>query len=172
MTKINVFLDKFLIGQKDLQELKELLKNCEAKVDISEGDTHATGGMSWFPTDLIIVAFGLTASGFLAALGKDLYKKLKQKLITILKRPNGISHFYLAFDLSFLQFYFEVSLVYSKDPNYAIDKILTDFSIIVQEAKRIKKMRLKSIGKFESITYFFNEEEDRWLIKHFNNFRW
>jgi len=174
--KLEIILDEYLLEKNEQEDLIKLFKNFnKIKSDIIVGDTHAKGGITWFPTDLIIVAFGMTASGFFAALGEDLYKKLKDKLIKIIKKekPHNkkIEQFYFAFEIDNIRFYFEIYDFFSNNIGDQIDRIAVDFPNIVKEAKIIKKIGLRTIGEFESITYRFDEDCNHWVVAHFNKYK-
>jgi len=175
MKKIELRLSEDLITEKDRKYLSNIFKKIKNNISVEEGGVGEAGGIAWFPTDLIIMAFGLTAAGFFAALGDDLYKKLKKKLISILKEEKRtarkISHFYIAFENKNMALYFEVFEFFSENLDHAVDKIEIDYPILLREALKIKKADYYSVGKFESITYNFNEDEDRWIISHFNTYK-
>jgi hypothetical protein len=175
MINVNLILDEYLLSENDRLDLKNIFIESKIKPNIFEGDTHAKGGIIWFPTDLIVLVIGMTAAGFFAALGKDIYKKLKIKLIKILEEEKPfdkkVSQLYFAFDHPKIRLYFVVSESYSDKLDYSIDKIANDYPLLLKEALDIKALNIKSIGSFESIAYYFDEDEDRWIIAHFNKYR-
>ena len=172
MKKIELLLDDHLVSGSDREDLKEIIKKSGIKSSISECDTHAMGGISWFPTDLIITIFDYTAMGFFGALGLTLYKQLKNKIKDIVFK-NKVEAVYISFDLLKVRIYFEINRFMRKDEfDIAFNKIESDFEFIANEINRLIDYNPEGItGKFNSITFIFDVQEKKWIISHFNIYK-
>lgn len=176
MEKISLSLDEGLIPKNDREEIINLIKKAKnVDVAIFEGDLGASGGMAWTPRDLVIAASGLTMAGFLAALGEDIYKLLKERVKKILSASRPFNEMidcsYISFDLGNIILFFEVNRITVQSIDRAYEKIITDFHEITREVERLIKFKPEKLtGKIDSITFIFDDLEDQWIIAHFNKY--
>lgn len=171
MKKIEILLDDYLIKKKDREDLVNLFSKVKNK-KITECDTHAKGGLAWFPVDLVITAIGLTATGFLQEMGKDIYLKLKKKIKKLTRSERGDWTVYvnIAFEIKNKIIYFTFSeAIIERDFDEAFDKIFSDFN---ETAKKIEKFINSNpenlFGYYESITMQYDFEEKRWIVGWLN----
>ena len=173
MGKVTLTLDDFLLDKRDKKDLVAIINKFQVKSEVCECDTHAKGGINWFPTDAILLVVGLTAAGFFAELGKDLYTQLKNKIKVMLSAQKSygemIEFFYISFELDNINLYFKFDKITSYLVENSFDKIFSDFDLIEKEVKRLIDFRPNKItGEFNSITFIFDDEENKWIIAHFN----
>lgn len=173
MNKITLTIDDYLVSENDRKEIIGFIKKAGIENEIWECDTHSRGGLTWFPTDLIIAVVGLTAAGFFSALGENLYKKLKNKIKEVLSADKSMNEMiyysYISFENKGITLYFEMNRMTTDSVDVAFDKIISDFEIITNEVDRLVEFNPEKItGKFDSITFTFDDEENKWIIAHFN----
>lgn len=162
--KISLTLDEFDLTEADRSDLVEVISRTNIETSVSIHDTHAKGGIAWFPTGLIITVLGLTATGFFQALGEDLYSKFKNRLAQIKSRTS----FFLEFQCGKMELYFEFN-EFAEDLDECVKKLSEQYPSIVSDVKRLKRSRFESIlGKYSSITFTFDPLEKKWTIAHFN----
>lgn len=173
MGKITLTIDDYLVPQNDRREVIEIIKKIGIENEIWECDTHSMGGVSWFPTDFIIAIAGLTAAGFLSALGEDAYNQLKNKIKKILSSNKAMNemiyYLYISFEIKDITLYFEVNVTTVSIIDIALEKMISDFDMITEEVARLIQFNPEKItGKFSSVTFIFDDEENKWIISHFN----
>jgi hypothetical protein len=173
MARISISLDNYLISGNDRKEIINIIKKTNVETDISEGDLGSKGGIYWFPTDLIILIVGLTASGFFKALGEDAYEKLKNKIKKLLtykkETDNPIRNAFLSFEADGIVLYFEINWDTVECIDKALKKLAVDYPVIEQEIRRLIEFNPKKItGSFSSITFIFDVIDEQWIIAHFN----
>ena len=115
------------------------------------------------------------AAGFFAALGKDLYIQLRDRIKKLLSedqpKAGAIYYSYLAFDIGSTVLYFEVDRINVYSIDRAYEKIIEDFPIIKKEVERLIQFKPNKLtGKFDSITFIFDDLDDQWIIAHFNKY--
>src|SRR3989339_268315 len=157
MSKIKISLD-YSIPKEDRKKLISIVKKADAGAEVTEGDLSAMGGITWYPRDLIIFVASLTAAGFFAALGKDLYIQLRDRIKKLLSedqpKAGAIYYSYLAFDIGSTVLYFEVDRINVYSIDRAYEKIIEDFPIIKKEVERLIQFKPNKLtGKFDSITF-------------------
>jgi hypothetical protein len=80
-----------------------------------------------------------------------------------------IEFFYISFELDNINLYFKFDKITSYLVENSFDKIFSDFDLIEKEVKRLIDFRPNKItGEFNSITFIFDDEENKWIIAHFN----
>ncbi len=173
MSKVYVLLDDFLIPEKTRKELEKVLSSPAFNTEIEEADTHAMGGLNWFPTDLIIQITGLTVAGFFGAIGGDAYSKLKEIVKNLLDKNSesspGINNAYLCFELEKIDLYFEFNKITIGSIDSSFRILQDQFNEILIEINRLLDFDPKKLtGEFNSITFIFDEIENKWIITHFN----
>ncbi len=102
-------------------------KESSIKFEVVEADTSAIGGLQWFPEGVIITFFGLVASGFINAIGADIYKKVKGVLKRILSKFRYGQNVYLTFKEGEYSLYFEISKHAIESDENVIDNIARDY---------------------------------------------
>lgn len=172
MPKLSISLDEYLIPKKDRKEILGFFGSFKDK-EVSECDTHAKGGLIWFPIDLIILVSGLTVAGFFQELGKDIYLKLKSKIKELLYKfetPEKIDSAFVAFEVEGKVLYFMLEdKILEEDFDEAFDKIQSEFSEISEKFSKFLKTHPEELfGEFESLTLKYDWEEKRWIIGWLN----
>lgn len=174
MEKIDISLDEYLIKETDRKELIGFFNGIKDK-EITECDTHAKGGLNWFPIDLIIAIIGISATGFLQEIGKDVYAKLKQKIKDLLysKQAEKIRYANIAFEVKGKVVYFMFEdMLFENNFDIAFEKIFSEYEQTAEKIEGfIESNPAELFGYFESITMKYDEEENRWIIGWLNKTR-
>lgn len=175
MQKVKISIDDFLVIDQDRKDLVKILKQRgDIEIEYSEHDTHAMGGMAWFPTDLIIEIVGLTIAGFFGAIGGEVYQQLKNKVKEILNHEAtidnpGIDWVFFVCEVEGKKVYFEFDKHLIDSYDIAFEKMLSDFPSIVQELIKFFEFGPKRLfGDFSSVTFVFDWEENHWVLAHLN----
>jgi len=87
---------------------------------------------------LLIVAFGMITSGFFAAIGRDAWELIKQKVATIVskKRPNGVSDLEFRYESGSKKVRLKVSSEHEKVIKSAFDQIESTLEHVDHEGTR------------------------------------
>lgn len=175
MQKVKISIDDFLVIDQDRKDLVKILKQRDdIEIEYSEHDTHAMGGMIWFPTDLIIEIVGLTIAGFFGAIGGEIYQQLKNKIKEILSRDAtldnpGVDWAFLVCEVGGKKVYFEFDKNLIDSYDAAFEKMLSDFPSITRDLIKFFEFGPKKLfGSFSSVTFVFDWEENRWVLAHLN----
>lgn len=174
MWEINISLDKYLIKESNRKELIGFFDKIKDK-KITECDTHAKGGLNWFPIDLTIAIIGISVAGFLQEIGKDIYVKLKKKIKKLLfnNQLEKIKYTNITFEIKGKLVYFMIGdFMLENNFNTAFDKIFFEYEKTLKRIEQfIESNPAELFGDFESITMKYDEEENRWIIGWLNKIR-
>jgi len=153
------------VDEQERVELKKLFKESGIKVEVVETDTSAMGGLHWFPEGVIFTFLGLVGSGFVNAIGADIYKKVKIVLKRILIKFKYGQNVYLTFKEGEYSLYFEISRYAIESDVNVIDNIVRDYPIIVDELHRLFEIHPEKLfGSFRGVVLQYDLDEKRWIV--------